>query len=59
MYLKAGERIEDRNRQETEDRFWRESSEFCICPNLFLIALIYTKQEGRAKDFYAIDTRNK
>lgn len=40
-----------KERQETENRVRRTSSEYCIGQNLFLITL-YSPQKGEGKDFH-------
>ena len=50
--LKEGLRIKERRRQETEERVWRASNEYCIHSNLFLMAFLYPKSKGKAKHFY-------
>lgn len=59
MCLKVGVKIKERNRQETEDRVGRASSEYCNHPNLFLIAFIYPQAKGKSKRPPYQDTRNK
>lgn len=49
--------IEERNRQETEDK--RASSKYCIHSNLFLMIFICSKQKGSAEVFHVMTQGKK